>query len=72
MQTLLYFIQDVHWNDGQDPTNISQYLYYHPPTRLCLVNGFQWERKVHVNLVLTVKNLGQWLKHAVKNLEKVR
>lgn len=63
--------KDVHWNDGQSPTSISQYLYYQPPSRLCLVNGFQWERKTHVNLILTVKNLGRWFKHAVRNLEKV-
>ena len=63
--------KDVHWNDGQNQTSISQYLYYQPPSRLCLVNGFQWERKTHVNLILTVKNLGNWLKHAVRNLEKV-
>ena len=63
--------KDVHWNDGQNQTSISQYLYYQPPSRLCLVNGFQWERKTHVNLILTVKNLGNWLKHAVRNLEKI-
>ena len=63
--------KDVHWKDGQDPTSISEYLYHQPPDRLCLVNGFQWQRKSHVYLVLTVKNLGPWFRHAVRNLEKV-
>ena len=67
----------MHWTNGDPPTAVSEYVYRRednatgegPP--LCLVEGFQWDRKAHVNIIVTVKNIGRWILHLIRNMEDV-
>ena len=38
---------------------------------LCYPTGLQWNRKADVYLILTAKNLGRWVHHFIKNIEKI-
>ena len=38
---------------------------------LCYPNGLQWNRTADVYLILTAKNLGRWVHHFIKNVEKI-
>ena len=38
---------------------------------LCYPMGLQWNRTADVYLILTVKNLGRWVHHFIKNVEKI-
>ena len=38
---------------------------------LCYPRGFQWNRTADVYLILTAKNLGRWVHHFIKNVEKI-
>lgn len=68
---------EIKWKDGSPPTFISEYLYRPEANStlkysLCTVEGFQWNRTTHVNLVVTVKNIGRWIKHLIRNMEDIR
>ena len=38
---------------------------------LCYPSGLQWDKKADVFLILTAKNLGRWVHHFIKNVEKI-
>ena len=38
---------------------------------LCYPKGLQWNRTADVYLILTAKNLGRWVHHFIKNMEKI-
>ena len=38
---------------------------------LCYPEGLQWNRTADVYLILTAKNLGRWIHHFIKNVEKI-
>ena len=38
---------------------------------LCYPDGLQWNRTADVYLILTSKNLGHWVHHFIKNVEKI-
>ena len=38
---------------------------------LCYPKGLQWNRTADVYLILTAKNLGRWVHHFIKNVEKI-
>ena len=38
---------------------------------LCYPSGLQWNRTADVFLILTAKNLGRWVHHFIKNVEKI-
>ena len=67
----------MHWTNGDPPTAVSDYDYRRedsatgegPP--LCLVDGFQWDRKAHVNIIVAVKNIGRCILHLIRNMKDV-
>ena len=40
-------------------------------SHLCYPKGLQWNRTADVYLILTAKNLGRWVHHFIKNVEKI-
>ena len=38
---------------------------------LCYPKGLQWNRTADVYLILTTKNLGRWVHHFIKNMERI-
>ena len=52
---------------------LSEYVFRpkskNPP--LCYPEGLQWNKTTDVYLILTVKNLGRWVHHFIKNMEKI-
>ena len=38
---------------------------------LCYPNALQWNKTADVYLILTAKNLGRWVHHFIKNVEKI-
>ena len=38
---------------------------------LCYPEGLQWNRTADVYLILTAKNLGRWVHHFIKNVDKI-
>ena len=38
---------------------------------MCYPRGLQWNRTADVYLILTVKNLGRWVHHFIKNVEEI-
>ena len=38
---------------------------------MCYPKGLQWDRTADVYLILTAKNLGRWVHHFIKNVEKI-
>ena len=50
----------------------SEYVYLATnSSHLCHTANFQWDRDVQVHLVVTVKNLGPWVRHLIQNLEQI-
>ena len=76
VETPISLSQEVKWKDGSPSTFISEYIY-RPESNstqkysLCSVDGFQWDRHTRVNMVVTVKNLGSWVLHLIRNMEDV-
>ena len=76
VETPISLSQEVKWKDGSPSTFISEYIY-RPESNstlkypLCSVDGFQWDRHTRVNMVVTVKNIGRWIHHLIKNMEDV-
>lgn len=68
-----YFLELV----VKDLTNGSTYVlaeyvfqpFQHAP--LCYPSGLQWNRTADVYLILTAKNLGRWVHHFIKNVERI-
>lgn len=51
---------------------LSEYVFMPNGTRkLCYPKNFQWNRTVDVFLIVTTKNLGRWVHHFIKNVEKI-
>jgi len=51
---------------------LSEYVFMPNGTKkLCYPKNFQWNRTVDVYLVVTAKNLGRWVHHFIKNVEKI-
>ena len=38
---------------------------------MCYPQGMQWNKTADVYLILTAKNLGRWVHHFIKNMEKI-
>ena len=38
---------------------------------LCYRKGLRWNRTADVYLIVTAKNLGRWVHHLIKNVEKI-
>ena len=50
----------------------SEYVFMPSETKkLCFPKNFQWNRTVDVYLIVTAKNLGRWVHHFIKNVEKI-
>ena len=50
----------------------SEYVFMLNGTKqLCYPKHFQWSRIVDVYLIVTAKNLGRWVHHFIKNVEKI-
>lgn len=52
---------------------LAEYLYQQNGTQvpLCYPEGLQWNRTADVYLIITAKNLGRWVHHFIKNVEKI-
>ena len=51
---------------------LSEYVFMLSGTKqLCYPKHFQWNRTVDVYLIVTAKNLGRWVHHFIKNVEKI-
>ncbi|KAL9959045.1 hypothetical protein ACROYT_G036126 [Oculina patagonica] len=51
---------------------LSEYVFMPNGTKeLCYPDNFQWNRTVNVYLIVTAKNLGRWVHHFIKNVEKI-
>ncbi|KAL9959044.1 hypothetical protein ACROYT_G036125 [Oculina patagonica] len=51
---------------------LSEYVFMPNGTKeLCYPTNFQWNRTVNVYLIVTAKNLGRWVHHFIKNVEKI-
>lgn len=51
---------------------LSEYVFMPNGTKeLCYPKNFQWNRTVDVYLIVTAKNLGRWVHHFIKNVEKI-
>ena len=51
---------------------LSEYVFMPSGTKkLCFPKNFQWNRTVDVYLIVTAKNLGRWVHHFIKNVEKI-
>ena len=51
---------------------LSEYVFMPNGTKeLCYPKGFQWNRTADVYLVVTAKNLGRWVHHFIKNVERI-
>ena len=53
--------------------NLAEYVFQpkgnnHP---MCYPQGMQWNKTADVYLILTAKNLGRWVHHFIKNMEKI-
>ena len=51
---------------------LSEYVFMPNGTKkLCYPKNLQWNRTVDVYLIVTAKNLGRWVHHFIKNVEKI-
>lgn len=51
---------------------LSEYVFMPNGTKeLCYPRNLQWNRTVDVYLIVTAKNLGRWVHHFIKNVEKI-
>ena len=51
---------------------LSEYVFMPNGTKkLCYPRNFKWNRTVDVYLIVTAKNLGRWVHHFIKNVEKI-
>ena len=51
---------------------LSEYVFMPNGTKeLCYPRNFQWNRTADVYLIVTAKNLGRWVHHFIKNVEKI-
>jgi glycosyltransferase involved in cell wall biosynthesis len=61
---------DVQLQNGTVRT--SEYVYLPKDgSKLCHTTNFQWDQNVHVTLLITMKNVGQWVDHLIYNLEDI-
>ena len=53
--------------------NLEEYVFqpYDKNGYLCYPMELQWNRTADVYLILTAKNLGRWVHHFIKNVEKI-
>ena len=53
--------------------NLEEYVFqpYDKNGYLCYPMGLQWNRTVDVYLNRTANNLGRWVHHFIKNVEKI-
>ena len=50
---------------------LAEYVFQPNGTSLCYPVGLQWNRTADVYLIVTAKNLGRWIHHFIKNVEKI-
>ncbi|KAJ7380350.1 hypothetical protein OS493_008802 [Desmophyllum pertusum] len=51
---------------------LSEYVFMPNGTKkLCYPKDFQWNRTANVYLIVTAKNLGRWVHHFIKNVERI-
>eukprot|EP00731_Ephydatia_muelleri_P026574 Em0018g674a len=58
---------DIMMKDGLVHT--SEFVYLPNDNKLCHLSNFQWTPNVDVYLIVSLKNLGEWVKHLCNNLE---
>ena len=69
-----YFLELVVKDLTHNGTYILAEYVYQPRRKsspLCYPNGLRWNRTADVYLILTAKNLGRWIHHFIKNVEKI-
>ncbi|XP_019864255.1 PREDICTED: N-acetyl-beta-glucosaminyl-glycoprotein 4-beta-N-acetylgalactosaminyltransferase 1-like [Amphimedon queenslandica] len=60
---------DIQLENG-DTMQTSEYVYLPNKKRgrLCHTLNFQWKRNINVYIVVSVKDLGEWIKHLIHNM----
>ena len=73
MASSYLWTQDVEL-EGSDVIHTSEYAYLASgsDSSLCHTTNFQWKRDAFVYIVVSVKNLGVWVQHLIRNMEHVR
>ncbi|XP_068762533.1 uncharacterized protein [Montipora capricornis] len=69
-----YLIEVVITDLMTDKTYILSEYVFRPKSKnppLCYPEGLQWNKTTDVYLILTAKNLGRWVHHFIKNMEKI-
>ena len=68
-----YFIEaEIRDLSNNKSVLLSEYVFMPIATKkLCCPKSFQWNATVPVYLVVTAKNLGRWLHHFIKNVERI-
>ena len=55
-----------------DIVRISDFVYkFHNSSNFCKPSGITWEKKVTVNVVLTVKNQGTWAQYFINEMSRI-
>ena len=69
-----YFIEVIitHLLSGKK-YNLAEYVFQPKGNNvsMCYPQGMQWNKTTDVYLILTAKNLGRWVHHFIKNMEKI-
>ena len=51
---------------------MADFVYkFHNSSNLCRPNRITWQRKVRVNVILTVKNQGSWAQHFINEISRI-
>ena len=51
---------------------LADFVYkFHNSSNLCRPNRITWQRKVTVNVILTVKNQGSWAQHFINEISRI-
>jgi len=63
---------DIKLSGEDEIVHTSEYTYLPKDSEaLCHTQNFQWTKDVDVHIVISVKNLGVWVKHLIHNMEYI-
>lgn len=57
---------------GNKIVKLSDFVYkFHNTSKLCKPTGISWKRNVTINVILTVKNQGNWAQHFINEMSRI-
>lgn len=69
-----YLLELVFQDHTKNKANVrlADFVYkFHNSSNLCKPNRITWQRKVIVNVILTVKNQGSWAHHFINEISRI-